>query len=95
MSTEQIMKLLDWNSSIEDQQIGIEFARKVSDLSCFLQHPSYSKSTWDNCAIVLSNRSDSELAPYLSQLLEWLQDLNWTGSITILKRLQSFSADIL
>ncbi len=27
---------------------------------------------WDNCAMILSERTDEELSPYLLQLMEWL-----------------------
>ena len=38
---------------------------------------------WKNCAIVLSEKSDEELAPYLDDLLRWLQDINWEGGTVI------------
>jgi hypothetical protein len=46
-----------------------------------------SESVWEPCAKVIVDRSDEELAPYLSFLFEWLQDLNWPGSEIILDRL--------
>lgn len=31
------------------------------------------------------------LKPYLVELLEWLQDMNWPGALCILNRLQKYS----
>lgn len=45
---------------------------------------------WKNCTIVLSEKSDEELAPYLDDLLRWLQDINWEGALTILNRLKHY-----
>lgn len=45
---------------------------------------------WKNCAIVLSEKSAEELAPYLDDLLRWLQDINWEGALTVLNRLKHY-----
>ncbi len=45
---------------------------------------------WKNCTIVLSEKSDEKLAPYLDDLLRWLQDINWEGALTILNRLKHY-----
>ena len=86
-----IMELLDWNNSSEDQLRGIELARNVKCTSAFLQPSApYGKRVWDNCAIILSERSDKELIPYLSSLMEWLRDMNWPGAFCILERLKRY-----
>ena len=89
---DKIMEMLDWNNSIEDQALAIESAKNVKCINVFLQPGSpYGKRVWDNCAKILSARSDKELAPYLIPLLEWLQDLNWPGALTILDRMISYT----
>lgn len=42
---------------------------------------------WNNCAKILSDKSDEELSPYLPELFRWLKDLNWPGAICIYDRL--------
>lgn len=45
------------------------------------------KNVWNNCAKILSDKSDEELSPYLPELFRWLKDLNWPGAICIYDRL--------
>ena len=40
--------------------------------------------------MILSEKEDELLTPYLFRLLDWLQDLNWPGACIILERLQSY-----
>ncbi len=90
---EHILNLIDWNNSRAEQAEGIELAKEVKDISAFLQPCSreHNKNVWDNCAVILSERSDEELAPYLTGLLEWLQDLNWPGALCILDRMKRYA----
>ncbi len=85
-----IMELLDWNNSIEKQEQGVELAQNVKCINAFLQPGNryYGKNVWDNCAKILSARSNEELSPYLIELMEWLQDMNWPGAFCILDRLK-------
>lgn len=92
---DKIMDMLDWNNSIEVQERGIELAKKVKSINVFIQpgDTSRSKSLWDNCAKVLSTKSDEELRPYLTSLLEWLIDLNWPGALLILDRIKKMDKE--
>ena len=92
-SISSIFDPLDWNEPEEIQEKGMEAASHVADISIFLQplFPEYNKNVWDNCARILSRKSDKALEPYLYELLEWLQDMNWPGAFCILDRLQRFS----
>lgn len=92
-----IMSLLDWNKSMTEQAKGIELARNIENFNVFLQpcNKNYNKNVWDNCAEILSERTDEELSPYLVELLGWLQDLNWPGALQILDRLKIFSGEKL
>ena len=87
-----IMDLMDWNRSENDQAKGLELAKNVQNFNVFLQpcNEKYNKNVWDNCAKVLSQKTDKELMPYLENLLEWLQDLNWPGALIILDRLNHY-----
>lgn len=96
VNIDYIMGLLDWNNSSEKQLLGIKLARDVKCINAFLQPGlPYGKNIWDNCAKILSERTDEELSPYLLELMEWLQDLNWPGVFIIIERLKVFSGDLL
>lgn len=88
-----MMNLLDWNKSSIEQAEGIRLARSVENIQVFFQPCTkhFNKNVWDNCAKVLSARSDEELSPYWGQMLAWLQDLNWPGAYCILDRIKRIS----
>ena len=90
---DDIMDMLDWNNSVEIQAQGLKLARNVKTINVFLQplDKRHNKNVWDNCAKILSDRTDQELTPYLIPLLEWLQDLNWPGALCILERMNTYS----
>ena len=92
-NTSNIMDMLDWNMPCEVQLEGRKLAKSIEDVCPFLQpmSPNYNKNVWENCAIILSERGDDELRPYLSSLFEWLQDMNWPGAHCIFKRMQIYS----
>lgn len=92
---DHIMKLLDWNNTLLEQNEGIKMAKEVENINVFIQpcNEKYNKNVWENCARVLYERTDEELSPYLIQLLEWLQDLNWPGAFIILNRLRKYRDD--
>lgn len=98
MDIDEIMSLIDWKRSDEEQQKGISAARGVSCIKAFFRPvgSSYSKSVWDNCAIIICERGDEELEPYIFDMLLWLEDLNWPGAETIQHRLMRFEkVDVL
>ena len=75
---------------MEKQEQGIALAKDVKCINVFLQPGSryYGKNVWDNCAKILSARSNEELSPYMIELMEWLQDMNWPGAFCIFDRLK-------
>ena len=84
-----VMDLLDWNNSAEKQKQGIKLAREIKCINVFLQPGRpYGKNVWSNCAKILSEKTNEELSPYLIELMEWLQDMNWPGAFCILDRLK-------
>lgn len=90
INIDDIYEMLNWKNDTEIQLKGMSMAQNIDDLSLFIQ-PKAEPSVWENCARVLYEKSDDVLEPYLSGMLEWLQDLNWPGALMILKRLKCFS----
>lgn len=93
----EIYKLLNCQSSFDEQLKGIKRARNLDDLSLLILPSANgeSKGVWENCARALSEISDARLEKYLPSLLEWLQDLNWPGALIILDRLKVFDGEKL
>lgn len=89
-----IYQMLNWKAPSAIQVQGKELARKVKDLSLLIQPPA-EPSVWEQCAVILSEKTDTQLEPYLTELLQWLQDLNWPGAVTIVERLNTFSGEKL
>ena len=86
----QIYQMLDCSNSIDTQEKGRQEARKITDLSLLITPPA-SPFVWEQCANIISEKTDDELLPYLIPVLKWLYDLNWPGAIIILNRLKKFS----
>lgn len=89
---DEIMYLISWNRSHSEQQSGITMAKEVKCINAFFRPVGigYGKSVWENCARIICERSDNELTPYISDMLLWLQDLNWPGAEMIQGRLMEF-----
>ena len=88
----EIMDMLDWNNDIVIQEKGRRLASEVKCLKIFMQpcDKQYNKNVWENCALIICKHKDEILQPYLFDLLNWLQDLNWPGTHVILDRLKKF-----
>lgn len=95
MDIDEIFELLNEQNSDAIQHIGIENAQHVKTVSVFVQPVSekIGMEVWENCAKVLSSRTDQELKPILYKLLCWLKDTTMPGAITIAKRLHSYNRD--
>ena len=89
----EIMDMLDWHMPAEIQTEGISLARNIETIIPFIQPltPQHNKNVWENCAVIISERSDEEIKPHLPEVLEWLQDMNWPGAFCILDRLKNYS----
>ena len=89
----EIIDMLDWHMPYEIQIKGISLAKNVETIIPFIQPltPKHNKNVWENCAVIISERSDEEIKPYLPEVLEWLQDMNWPGAFCILDRLKNYS----
>lgn len=95
MNIKQILSMIDWNMPIETQSKGIKLARSIDTIVPFIQPltPEHNKNVWENCAIIIAEKSDEIIKPHLVQLLEWLQDMNWPGAFCILSRLNNYTDD--
>lgn len=89
---DEIIDMLVWNRPEEVQKEGLRLAREVKCLNAFVQpcFSGYSKNVWDNCALVLAERSDEELQPVIIELFRWLEDMNWPGAECIYDRLKRY-----
>lgn len=89
----EIMDMIDWHMPPEIQAKGISLAKDIETIIPFIQPltPRHNKNVWENCAVIIAEKGDEKLKPYLVELLEWLQDMNWPGAFCILERLQRYS----
>ena len=78
----------------EVQKEGVELAGDIKDLSIFIL-PTEGKKLWENCARVLTNKTDEELEPYLFPIFDWFRDANWPGFMTIYERLKKMPARMI
>ena len=93
---DKIMGMLDSENPDEIQQKGIQLAHQLKDLHILIQPMNFgSKAVWNNCAKILAEKTDDELEPYLVNLIEWIQDINWPGAFVIMNRLKIFSGEKL
>ena len=86
--------MLNWDNPEKIRSEGIRLAKEIEDLSLLIQ-PYADPSVWECCAEIICEKSDVILEPYLDGLLEWLQDLNLPGALTVLERLKGFSGKML
>jgi len=91
---DRIFSMLSWNSDEKKQQEGISEAQKIEHLSVLFQ-PIESKSVWENCAKVLTTKSNEILERYLYLMFKWLRDLNWPGAEIMFNRLLDIPIDML
>ena len=95
MNIDAILRLLDWKQSEENQIKGLRMAKEVQCIKAFFRPITQwaSKGLWDNCALVIAERSDTELKPYAQEMLLWLEDMNWPGAEIIQQRLLRMEDD--
>ena len=58
---EEILQLLSWSNSAEDQERGRDMAQNIEDISELIQPDVGGKSAWDNCAKVLCKKHNKNL----------------------------------
>lgn len=90
----QLFEMLSSDSPVEIQNRGIEEAENIKYLSIFFQ-PVEDKGVWENCAKVVSKKTDAVLKDYLIWMFEWLQDANWPGFFVIYDRIKQMDAEFV
>lgn len=91
---DEIFDMLDCGNPQETQQKGIELAGSVEHLFVFLK-PWGNRRIWENCAIILSKRTDEELSNYMDQLFDWAVDSGCPGAKIIKDRLSFMCPEFL
>lgn len=93
VNIDKIYNMLSWDNDEKIQIRGIKESANIKSLNVFILPilPNNSKSVWENCARILVTKNNGELKPYLTQILRWLQDMNWPGAELIYDRLLTFS----
>ena len=94
VTIDQIFEMINWDNDKKTQLIGIEKAKSIINLSVLFQ-PMESKSVWENCAIIISSKTNEQLKPYVISMFEWLQDMNWPGADIVFKRLLNMPFDMI
>ena len=89
VNMDKLYGMLDCENNEKTQKQARALASELKMLSPLFQ-PIENKGVWENCAIVIAEKSDETLENYLFLLLEWLQDMNWPGAFVILKRLKQY-----
>ena len=90
METDRIFDMLSWNGDAQTQAKGREAAKTIEDIRLLMQPQTatHGKDIWENCALVLAEKTDEALRPHFETLLSWLRDANWPGYDIIFERLQ-------
>lgn len=91
-NVKDILKMLSWNNSDEVQKKGLKLASDFKYIRYFFQPfiDEESESLWDNCALILSGKTDEELTQWLLKCFVWLQDMNKAGTDKIFNRLRKY-----
>ena len=92
----RVLSMLHSNKSKEIQKKGIKKALEIEDIGIFFDIKFFGNFLYfENCAHVISTKTDIELEPYISEMMEWIEDLNIPGAITILDRLNRMQGERL
>lgn len=89
----EILKMLSCHNSEEVQAEGLKLASDIKYLGHFFQ-PSVNgetESLWENCALVLSERTDKALSDYLLWCFIWIKNINCSGADKIFNRLEKYT----
>ena len=87
---DEIFEMISVLNDKETQFRGIEEGKKVKHLSIFFQPIDVGGIyLWENCAKIITSKSDDELEQYIIPMFEWLKDMNWPGAEIIYERLKS------
>ncbi|QSX06702.1 DUF5071 domain-containing protein [Sedimentibacter sp. zth1] len=90
-----IIDRLNWNNDEDDIAAAKVELGKISDESLHLLVQPLSKFHWENSAEVIVNIGVNKCIPIISELLKWLQDMNWPGAIKIYNMLKESESTIV
>ena len=90
-SIDEILEMLSSHNEKSIQERGMLEAKKVKTILPFCMPREY-RDSWNNCAKLLSSKTDKELEEYLPYLFEWVLeiDMNVPGGEIIQNRLKKF-----
>ena len=90
------IKKLHWNISDEEfEKIKKQIDSDISiDYNIFIL-PIEGKAYWENCAKILVQLDNDKFIQLFPKILEWFQDLNWPGGITILNKVNKIPIDMI
>ncbi|MFC9708124.1 DUF5071 domain-containing protein [Paenibacillus sp. NPDC056933] len=81
---EQLLRQLHWQKTNEELQLAKEKLKELPEHQMsLLVLPLLDKALWDNAAELLIEMGYPRIKPILYEVLTWLQDINWPGSIRI------------
>lgn len=99
MHTEQVRELvkkLDWNNPQSDIDHAISSLTTIDDDNIrMLILPELDKNLWANAAVVLKKIGYPRIKHIVPELIEWLQDMNWPGTNTIIELLGTVDTKVL
>lgn len=92
---DEIFEMLNCNNDMETQKKGIEEAQKIKNFSILVM-PIDDKEIWENCAKIISQKTDEALTDGKElYLFEWLKDERWPGFNIIYNRIKSIPAKLI
>lgn len=89
-----ILSMLSYETPIKEKRKALNQAAEMADI-VFLIRPAAFWRSWDYCAAVLLFIEDEKLAPYLPDLLQWVEALNDPGSAYVELRLEAMDPTVL
>jgi hypothetical protein len=87
-----ILSMLSYETPIKEKRKALNQAAEMADIA-FLIRPAAFWRSWDYCAAVLLFIEDEKLAPYLPDLLQWVEALNDPGSAYVELRLEAMESN--
>lgn len=91
----ELINDLNWNMPEETQRKAIENLIDIDEENIHLLVLPGDKSMWENAAIVLKEIGYPKIKPIISELFNWLQDMNWPGAWTVFEILKTIDKLIL
>jgi hypothetical protein len=93
---EQLLRQLHWQKTDEELQLAKEKLKELPEHQMnLLVLPLLDKALWDNAADLLAEMGYPRIEPILYEVLTWLQDINWPGSIRISELLVSVGEPLI